>query len=70
MDEFKTNDELVKLIATVQGLQLALGVVADLVPNKAELVDRLKAMEETSRKQNYLSETTEMLRVIRKHAGG
>ncbi|WP_207919231.1 hypothetical protein [Methylobacterium segetis] len=58
------TEEHQELLAKVQGLQIVLAAMMNLLPEE-QVRERLRLLEDTARKQNMLSGTIEMLRDFR-----
>lgn len=60
-----TDDERLELIAKIDGLALVLSVALNLLPDPAQVAERLRIVEEAARQRNAMSGTVEVLRLFR-----
>ena len=59
------DEQLTELQAELHGLRMVLTIALDLVPHQREVLDRLRAAENTLRQQNALAGTIEVVRSYR-----
>lgn len=62
-----TDDERLDLIAKIDGLTLVLSVALNLLPDPAQVAERLRIVEEAARQRNAMTGTIEILRQFREN---